>query len=106
MLNRRPYVVRHVPRGLSSWEEEFEGLLRGNNSSTKMISLSRDGPVKREVTHLEGAHFGSSLSPVSKRTQPGLVMTINHSSYTFYSSHRSVLIRVVEPLSNVSILSS
>ena len=65
-LNGRPYVVGHVPRGLNSREEEFEGLLWGNNSSTKMISLSHDGPVRREVTHLEGAHFGSSLSPAGK----------------------------------------
>jgi hypothetical protein len=45
-LNGRPYVVGHVPRGLNSREAEFEGLLSGNNSSTKMISLGRDGPVK------------------------------------------------------------
>jgi hypothetical protein len=50
-LNGRPYVVGHVPRGLNSREEEFEGLLRGNNSSTKMISLGRDGPVRRDITH-------------------------------------------------------
>jgi hypothetical protein len=39
-----------------------------------MISLGHDRPVKREVTPLEGAlegaHFGSSLSPASKRTRP------------------------------------
>ena len=28
------------------------------------------GPVKRDVTHSEGAHFGSSLSPALKRTRP------------------------------------
>jgi len=66
MLNGRPYVVGHVSRGLNSHEEEFEGLLRGNNSLMKMISLGRDVPVKREVTHSEGAHFGSSLSPARK----------------------------------------
>ena len=46
MLNGHPYVVRHVLRGLNSWEEEFEGLLRGNNSSMKMISVGCDVPVK------------------------------------------------------------
>jgi hypothetical protein len=66
-LNGRPYVVGHVPRGLNYREAEFEGLLLGNNSSTKVISLSRDGPVKREVSHSEG--FGSSLSPGSRRTR-------------------------------------
>ncbi|KAH9979484.1 hypothetical protein BGW80DRAFT_1435011 [Lactifluus volemus] len=43
-LNGRPYVVGHVPRGLNSREVEFEGLLRGNNSSTKMISLDSSAP--------------------------------------------------------------
>ncbi len=69
-LNGRPYVAGHVPRGLNSREEEFEGLLRANNSSTKMISLGRDRPVKRQLTHSEGAHFGSSLSLASKCTRP------------------------------------
>jgi len=50
MLHGRPYVVGHVPRGLNSREEELEGLLRGNSGSTKMISLGRDGPVRRDVT--------------------------------------------------------
>jgi hypothetical protein len=73
-LNGHPYISEHVPRGLNSQKEEFKGLLqlRGNNSLTKR-SLGRDGPVKREVTHSEGAHFGSSLSPTSKHTQPDLL---------------------------------
>lgn len=58
-LNGRPYVVGHVPRGLNHREAEFEGLLQGDSSSTKVISLGRDGPVKREVTHSES--FASSL---------------------------------------------
>ena len=66
-LNGRPYVVGHVPRGLNHREAEFEGLLQGNNSSTKVISLGRDGPVKRDVTHSEG--FGSP-SPLSRRARP------------------------------------
>jgi hypothetical protein len=67
-LNGRPYVVGHVPRSLNYREAEFEGLLQGNNSSTKVISLGRDGPVKRDISHSEG--FGSSTSPVSRRTRP------------------------------------
>ncbi|KAF7981226.1 hypothetical protein HWV62_34577, partial [Athelia sp. TMB] len=39
-LNGRPYVVGHVPRSPSYREVEFEGLLRGNASATKVISLS------------------------------------------------------------------
>ena len=63
-LNGRPYVVGHVPRGLNHREAEFEGLLQGDNSSTKVISLGRDGPVKREVTHSE------SFAPsVNRRTR-------------------------------------
>ena len=50
-LNGRSYVVGHVPRGPNSREAEFEGLLRGNNGSTKVISLGRDGPVRRDITH-------------------------------------------------------
>ncbi|KAN0128116.1 hypothetical protein V8E53_014097 [Lactarius tabidus] len=79
-LNGRPYVVGHVPRGLNSREVEFEGLLRGNNSSTKIISLGRDGPVKRDVSHSEAAASrpmpstaaapppSSMLTPVASRT--------------------------------------
>ncbi|KAH9059688.1 hypothetical protein EDB87DRAFT_1675041 [Lactarius vividus] len=77
-LNGRPYVVGHVPRGLNSREVEFEGLLRGNNSSTKIISLGRDGPVKRDVTHSDVARSQAStvpppsalLTPVANRTPP------------------------------------
>jgi hypothetical protein len=73
-LNGHPYVSEHIPRGLNSQEEEFKGLLQlqGNNSSTKR-SLGHDGPIKREVTHSEGAHFGSSLSPTLKHTRPDLL---------------------------------
>ena len=63
-LNGRPYVVGHVPRGLNHREAEFEGLLQGDNSSTKVISLGRDGPVKREVTHSE-----SFNPPLTRRTR-------------------------------------
>jgi hypothetical protein len=40
-------------------EAEFEGLLQGDNSPTKVISLGRDVPIKREATHSES--FASSL---------------------------------------------
>ena len=71
-LNGRPYVVGHVPRSLNSREAEFEGILRGNNSSTKVISFGRDGPVKRDVTHPEGGLGGPSQSPPSSRTRPDI----------------------------------
>jgi len=45
-LNGYPYIVRHVPQSLNSHEAEFEGLLCGNNSSTKVISFGHGGPVK------------------------------------------------------------
>ena len=64
-LNGRPYVVGHVPRSLNSREAEFEGLLRGNNSSTKIISLGRDGPVKRDVKHSQNG----TPDPASNHTR-------------------------------------
>jgi hypothetical protein len=53
-LNGRPYIVGHVPRGLNYREEEFEGPLRGNNSSTRMISLGCDEICSAIVTALQG----------------------------------------------------
>jgi len=70
-LNGRPYVVGHVPRSLNSREAEFEGL-RGNNSSTEVISLGRDGPVRRDITHPGGEPPGSSQSPSSGHARPDI----------------------------------
>jgi hypothetical protein len=36
----------------------------------KVISLGRDGPVKRDVTHSQGGPVGSSQIPEIKRTRP------------------------------------
>ena len=66
-------MVSHVPKGR---EVEFEGLLRGSNSSTKVISLGRDGLVKRDVNHVDSVTSWSlastvqppSLAPVTSRT--------------------------------------
>ncbi|EMD35972.1 hypothetical protein CERSUDRAFT_138713 [Gelatoporia subvermispora B] len=41
-LNGRPYVIGHVPASPSYREVEFEGLLRSNGSSTKVISLAKN----------------------------------------------------------------
>jgi len=71
-LNGRPYVVGHVPRSLNSLEAEFEGLLRGNNSSTKVISLGRDGPVRRDITHPGSGPPGSSQGRSSGHTRPDI----------------------------------
>ncbi|KDQ58269.1 hypothetical protein JAAARDRAFT_35076 [Jaapia argillacea MUCL 33604] len=45
-LNGRPYVIGHVPRSPSYQEVEFEGMLRGNNTSlTKLMTLEPGGGV-------------------------------------------------------------
>ena len=46
-LNGRPYVVGAVPHSPSFRELEFEGLLRSNGSSTKVISLNRSPDRER-----------------------------------------------------------
>jgi len=71
-LNGRRYVVGHVPRSLSSRKAEFEGLLRDNNSSTKVTSLGRDGPVRRDITHPGSGLPASSQGPSSGRTRPDI----------------------------------
>ncbi|KAA1476451.1 hypothetical protein DENSPDRAFT_884344 [Dentipellis sp. KUC8613] len=45
-LNGRPYVIGHVPSSPSVREVEFERLLRGNASATKIMSLDQNGGVK------------------------------------------------------------
>ena len=78
-LNGCPYMVGHLPRGLDSREVEFEGLLRGNNNLTRLISLGHDRTVKRGVSHseamsssqpvpLSGPPPSSMLTPVVSRT--------------------------------------
>ena len=71
-LNGCPYIVGHVPRSLNSCEAESEGLLHGNNSLTKVISFSRDGPVERDITHPESGLGGSSPSSSWRRTRPDI----------------------------------
>jgi len=66
------YVVRHVPRSLNSHKAEFEGLLCGNNSSTEVFSLGRDGPVRRDNTHPGSGPPGSSQGPSSGHTRPDI----------------------------------
>jgi len=53
----RPYVVGRVPRSLNSYQAKFEGFLRDNNSSMKIISPSHDGSVKRDITHDESTYW-------------------------------------------------
>ena len=61
---------------LGIWQKvrkaEFEELLRGNNSSTKVISFSRNGPVKRDITHPESGLSDPLQSPPSRRTRPDI----------------------------------
>ncbi|TFY53287.1 hypothetical protein EVG20_g10185, partial [Dentipellis fragilis] len=56
-LNGRPYVIGHVPSSPSVREVEFERLLRGNVSATKIMSLDQNGGVKTatQVPPLEAA---------------------------------------------------
>ncbi|TFK46303.1 hypothetical protein OE88DRAFT_1667926 [Heliocybe sulcata] len=48
-LNGRPYVIGHVPKSPTVREVEFEGLLRGNASLTKIVSL--DGTVRNSAVN-------------------------------------------------------
>lgn len=61
-LNGRPYVVGHVPHSPSYREVEFEGLLRSNESATKIISL--------KVPERSQSLKSSILSPLSTITSP------------------------------------
>ena len=58
-LDGRPYVVGHVPRSLNSREAEFEGLLRGNNSSMKVISLGETLPTPEYLLALHRSFTGA-----------------------------------------------
>ncbi|KAI0249408.1 hypothetical protein BJV78DRAFT_1228260 [Lactifluus subvellereus] len=89
-LNGRPYVVGHVPRSLNTREVEFEGLIRANNSSTKMISLGRDGPVKRDVAHPETP---TSQTPIPWRSP----RSEDISSPLFVTPRESTVLRPVTP---------
>ncbi|KAH9896000.1 hypothetical protein C8Q73DRAFT_789784 [Cubamyces lactineus] len=62
-LNGRPYVVGHVPHSPSYREVEFEGLLRSNGSSTKVISLNRSQEGER---------------PPQPLTSPSVIATPGH----------------------------
>ena len=60
---------------LNSREAEFKGLLHGNNSSTKVISLAgRDGPgpLRRDITQPGSGPPGSSQGPSSGHTRPDI----------------------------------
>jgi len=90
-LNGRPYVVGHLLRSLNSREAEFEGLLRGNNSSTKVIPLGHDGPVKRDITHRGTSWLFTEpfIEAYSTRDLFSLVCCAARGSYTLsvYPSH-------------------
>ena len=61
-------VVSHVPKGQ---KVEFEGLLRGSNSSMKVISLGRDGLVKRDVNHVDAVSSRSRFDGATTLVGPG-----------------------------------
>lgn len=65
-LNGRPYVVGHVPTSPSYREAEFEGLLRSNGSSTRVLSLKTSPAPDRLPT----GYSSIMTSPVSTATSP------------------------------------
>ncbi|TCD71065.1 hypothetical protein EIP91_000157 [Steccherinum ochraceum] len=65
-LNGRPYVVGHVPKSPSYREVEFEGLLRSNGSSTKVLSLKTNAIPER----LPAGYSSIATSPASNSTSP------------------------------------
>lgn len=68
-LNGRPYVIGHVPRTATYGEVDFEGMLRGGNSSTKVLSLNKNGAVKTVTTGLPPPSLGApqTSSPLTKQ---------------------------------------
>ncbi|KAI0698013.1 hypothetical protein BC835DRAFT_1269557 [Cytidiella melzeri] len=62
-LNGRPYVVGYVPHSPSYREAEFEGLLRSNDSGTKMLSLKTAD--KLPPVSVKSPSVGSPLSTVT-----------------------------------------
>lgn len=67
-LNGRPYVIGHVPRTATYGEVDFEGMLRGGNSSTKVLSLNKNGAVKSVTTGLPPPSVGAQISsPLSTK---------------------------------------
>ncbi|KZT20496.1 hypothetical protein NEOLEDRAFT_1182461 [Neolentinus lepideus HHB14362 ss-1] len=66
-LNGRPYVVGHVPKSPTVREVEFEGLLRGNASLTKIVTL--DGTV-RNTAPPNGSPRSNSANGHNDMLQP------------------------------------
>ena len=70
-LNGRPYVVGHVRRGLRG---QIRGSPSRHDSSTKVISLGRDGPVKRDVNYFDAVSsrsLASTVQPPALTVGPG-----------------------------------
>ena len=69
-LNGRPYVVGHVPHSPSYREVEFEGLLKSNESTTKVISLKI--PEKAMKSSTLSPPTSTVTSPIL--TKPSLLL--------------------------------
>ncbi|EPQ53330.1 hypothetical protein GLOTRDRAFT_117311 [Gloeophyllum trabeum ATCC 11539] len=80
-LNGRPYVIGHVPKSPTVREVEFEGLLRGNGSLAKIVTL--DGTVRNSAApnparptsaggHVDFPNHQANpkLAPVRSATEP------------------------------------
>ena len=71
-LNGRPYVIGHVPHSPSYREVEFEGLLRSNESATKIISL-KPPPRTESLKTMMSPPQSTITSPV--QTRPNLFLS-------------------------------
>ncbi|EKM51347.1 uncharacterized protein PHACADRAFT_263416 [Phanerochaete carnosa HHB-10118-sp] len=70
-LNGRPYVVGHVPHSPSYREVEFEGLIRSNESATKVMTLRP--PARAESTKTVTPPQSIGMPPV--QAKPNLFLT-------------------------------
>lgn len=61
-LNGRPYVVGNVPRNSQSREAEFERILAGGTSSTKVLSLNSDSPRRGPTDELSKLTINPTLA--------------------------------------------
>ncbi|KAI0034802.1 hypothetical protein K488DRAFT_77022 [Vararia minispora EC-137] len=69
-LNGRPYVVGATPTSPSVREVEFEGLLRGNQSMTKVIHFDRSGTPRASTATQESASVASDATARAEPTPP------------------------------------
>lgn len=74
-LNGRPYVVGHVPHSPSYREVEFEGLLRANDSATKVLSLKMTDKMPPQSIRSPSVLTSVNASPVQTKPKPTLFLS-------------------------------